>query len=194
MTDLLESILCDSGRARLIKFFYLNPQEKVTAEDLKKRLLLNKRRVTKELKNLFKAGIIKKRIIKSKPHFFVNRDCVFYNELKGIVSKCTVFPQLKSLEKLPKIGHIKLILVSGIFANNMKARADLLVVGDNIREQRFTDLIKEIEAEIGKEIRYTQLSEEEYKYRLDMFDKFTKDFFETPHKVIFNQIGELPQE
>jgi len=193
MSDFLEQILCDEGRARLIKFFILNPADKVTAEDLKTRLRLDKRRVNKELKILLKTGVIKKRSIKNKFHFYLNRSCDFYPDLKGVVSKCTVFPQLKSLEKLPKVGHVKLILVTGIFANHLKARADIFIVGDDIKSSRFFDIMKDIEAEIGKEIRHTVLSEEEYKYRLNMFDKFTRDFFEGPHKVVYNQIGVLPE-
>jgi len=190
MADFLELILNEEGRARLIKFFILNPSLKVSEDELKDKLQLDKRRIKKELDILLKAEIVKNRKSLNKFVYFLNRDNEFYPDLKKIVAKCTVFPQLKSLERLPKTGHVKLVLVTGVFANNLKTRSDILIVGESINKAKLLEVIKEIEAEIGKEIRYTSFTVTEYEYRLNMFDKFIREFFEGPHKVIFNLLGE----
>lgn len=195
MGDFLEILLGTEGRARLIKFFLLNTASKTTSEELRERLKLDKRTIKKELEVLEKAEIIKKRKAQSKFYYFVSKECIFYPELKKVVSKCTVFPQIKSLEKIPKTGHVKLILVTGIFANNPKTRADILIVGDGVNKNRLKEVIKDIEAEIGKELRYAVFTDEEFGYRLNMFDKFIKEFFEGPHRIIFNKIKDkdLPE-
>jgi len=130
MSDFLELLLGGEGRARLIKFFILNPVSKASAQELKEKLQVDKRRIKNELDLLLKAGVVKKRKAMSKNIYFLNRENLFYPELKKIVAKCTIFPQLKALYKLNKLGHVKLILVTGILANNLKSRADILVVGD----------------------------------------------------------------
>ncbi len=188
MGDFLEIMLASEGRARLVKFFLLNPNSKASTQELKEKLRLDKRTIKKETDILLKAGLIKKRKAGGKSHFFTSRECEFYPELKKIVSKCTVFPQIKSLDRIPKTGHVKLILVTGIFANNLKTRADILIVGDGVSKPRLAEVIKDIEAEIGKEIRYALFTEEEFGYRLNMFDKFIKEFFEGAHRIIFNKI------
>ncbi|MFH1182689.1 MAG: hypothetical protein V1690_00300 [Candidatus Moraniibacteriota bacterium] len=188
--DFLELILGSGARARLIKFFILNPVSKVSPQELKERLQIDQRRVRGELDTLIKIGVIKKRKALSRFLYYLDKENQYYPELKKIVAKCTIFPQLKSIDKITKTGHVKLVLVSGIFANTLKTRADILIIGDAINKVRLRDVIREVEAEIGRELRYATFSSEEYEYRLNMFDKFIREFFDSPHKIILNRMGD----
>lgn len=188
--DFLELILGSSARARLIKFFVLNPISKVSPQELKEKLQIDQRRVRGELDTLLKIGIIKKRKALSRSLYYLNKENQFYPELKKIVTKCTLFPQLKSIDKITKTGHVKLVLVSGVFANNLKTRADILIVGDGVNKTRLREVIREVEAEIGRELRYATFSSEEYEYRLNMFDKFIREFFDGSHKIVLNRMGD----
>lgn len=188
--DFLELILGSEARARLIKFFILNPLTKVSPQELKERLQIDQRRIRGELDTLLKIGIIKKRKALSRALYYLDKENQYYPELKKIVSKCTIFPQLKSIDKIAKTGHVKLVLVTGIFANTLKTRADILIVGDAINKVRLRDVIREVEAEIGRELRYATFSSEEYEYRLNMFDKFIREFFDGPHKILVNRMGD----
>jgi len=190
MSDFLELLLGGEGRARLIKFFILNPVAKVSAQELKEKLQVDQRRIKNELDVLSRAGVVKKRKAMSKNIYFLNRENAFYPELKKIVAKCTIFPQLKPLDKLNKLGHVKLILVTGVLANNLKSRADILIVGDGVNNSQLNEIIRELEAEIGRELRFTTFTTEEYEYRLNMFDKFIREFFDGPHKILLNRIGD----
>lgn len=189
-SDFLEILLGGEGLARLVKFFILNPVSKVSPDELKDRLQIDKRRIKNDLSVLVKADIIRKRKSLNKSVYYLNQENEFYPEIKRIVSKCTVFPQLKSLEKLTRNGHIKLILVTGVLANNLKTRADLLVVGDGINKAQLETIIRELEAEIGRDLRFITFTTEEYEYRINMFDKFIREFFEGPHKIVFNRLGD----
>jgi len=189
-SDFLEVFLTSEGRARLVKYFILNPFAKTSIQALKEKLRIDERTIKRELEILQKIGLVKKRKALSKYIFFLDKTDNFYPELKKIVAKCTIFPQLKSLEKIPKTGHVKLVLMTGILANNLKTRADLLIVGDALARGRLNEVIKEVEAEIGRELRYTTFSSEEYEYRLNMYDKFVRELFEGPHKIIHNRMGE----
>lgn len=189
-SDFLEIFLGSEGRARLLKFFILNPIAKINTEQLKEKLRIDERTIKKELEILIKAGIVNKRKALRKFVFFLNKEGAFYPQLKKIVARCTIFPQIKSMDRIPKAGHIKLVVMTGILANNLKTRADLLVVGDAINRGKLNEIIKELEAEIGRELRFTTFSLEEYEYRLNMYDKFVRELFDGPHKIIFNRMGE----
>jgi hypothetical protein len=190
MSDFLELLLGGEGRARLVKFFILNPVSKASAQELKEKLQVDQRRIKTELDVLVRAGVVKKRKAMSKNIYFLNRENLFYPDLKKIVAKCTIFPQLKALDKLSKLGHIKLVLVTGVLANNLKTRSDILIVGDGINRSQLSEVVRELEAEIGRDLRFTTLTTEEYEYRLNMFDKFIREFFEGPNKIIFNRLGD----
>lgn len=189
-SDFLEIFLGSDGKARLVKFFILNPLTKISVQELKEKLRIDERTIKRELESLTKIGLVTRRKSLSKLVFSLEKSNLFYPEIKKIVNKCTVFPQLKSLDKIAKAGHVKLVLITGVLANNLKTRADILVVGDAVSKRRLSEILKDLEAEIGKELRFATLSLEEYNYRLNMYDKFIREFFEGPHKIIFNRLGE----
>ena len=85
--------------------------------------------------------------------------------------------------------NIQLLIISGIFIKNPDSRVDLLVVGDNLKLSSLENIIKTIESEIGKEIRYAVFETSEFNYRYSMFDKLTRDIFDYPHEKIINKLN-----
>ena len=67
----------------------------------------------------------------------------------------------------------------------------MIIVGDDIRRAKLKNLMSSLEAEIGREIDFVLMSGEEFKYRLNMVDKFILDFLEGPHEELINKITGL---
>ena len=67
----------------------------------------------------------------------------------------------------------------------------MILVGDGISRAKLKNLMSSLEAEIGKEIDFVLMSGEEFKYRLNMLDKFILEFLEGPHEEIINKISGL---
>ena len=67
----------------------------------------------------------------------------------------------------------------------------MVLVANNVSHSKLKNLMGNIEAEVGKEISYVLMSGEEFKYRLDMLDRFLLDFLESPHDEIVNKIPRL---
>jgi hypothetical protein len=82
------------------------------------------------------------------------------------------------------------MVVSGVFIGNSKSRADILVVGDRLKKNILQQVIKSLEAEIGKELDYVVFDTEEFKYRLDMYDKLICDIIDLPHEKLIDN-GQL---
>ena len=49
--------------------------------------------------------------------------------------------------------------------------------------------IRSLEAEVGIEVRFAAMSSEDLMYRVGMYDKLTRDFFDYDHKVLTDKIG-----
>ena len=49
--------------------------------------------------------------------------------------------------------------------------------------------IRALEAEIGMEIRFAAMSSEDLMYRVGMYDKLMRDFFDYSHEVLVDKIG-----
>jgi len=193
MTAILESLFGSKERARLIRFFLQNPDCGYDYSEISRRNMLKGPKLKKEVENLSKMKFILKRSNKGKHSYHLNQAFEFYPELKSLVAKSNVSPHCLSLGKVPKIGNIKLAMVSGVFINYAKSKADMIIVGEDVSKARLNSLMKSLEAEIGKEITFVLMNLEEFKYRLNMLDKFVLEFLEGPNEEVINKITGLKQ-
>jgi hypothetical protein len=190
MSEVLESLFGSKERARLLRFFLQNPDQEYSYVDITRRNML-RGNVKKEIENLKKIKFISTHSRKGKIFYILNQNFSFYPELKNLISKSNIYPQCKSIANVGKIGNIKLAAISGVFINYQKSKADMIIVGDDIRRARLKNLMANLEAEIGKEIDFVLMSGEEFKYRLNMLDKFILEFLEGPHEELINKIPGL---
>lgn len=93
------------------------------------------------------------------------------------------------MRRLRPTGVLKLVITSGVFIRNQDSRIDLLIVGDKIKRGVLDNAIRNLEAEIGKEIEYAVFETEEFAYRMNVYDKLVRDVLEFPHEKIYNKLG-----
>ena len=79
-------------------------------------------------------------------------------------------------------------VLTGRFTNDSRAPSDLLVVGA-LKERSIAKLIADYEKELGFTIRYTLMSESEFKDRRHMMDKFLFSLFEAENVKVVNELG-----
>lgn len=193
MSEILESLFGSKERARLLRFFLQNPDISFDSAEIARRNMLKGAKIRREIEMLVRVKFIIKNTQKGKFFYRLNQNFDFYPELKNLIAKSNTSPQCKSLEKISKIGNVKLAVISGVFINYQKSKADMIIVGDNIGKAKLKNLMNGLEAEIGKEINFVLMTMEEFKYRLNMLDKFILEFLEGPNEEVINKITGLKQ-
>lgn len=188
MKNSLEALFGSRERWRLIKMFLLNSEEKFTNKEVATRNKVDGRKIAGILAQLVKAGFLSTQTRGSKKTYFLNKKFSFVPELKNVVVKSNLYPQCESLGKIQSLGEVQFSLISGVFVDNSKSKTDLLVVGDLISNAKLKHLLEDLEAEMGREINYSLMSTSEFKYRINMFDKFIMELLEAPHEVIVNNM------
>lgn len=191
MSEILEILFGSRAKARLLRFFLQNPEGEYALAEITEKNILNKFQAKKEIKNLKSIKFVAERMKGGKKIYMLNRDFPFYPELRSLIIKSNIYPQCKSLGKIKGIGEVKLALISGIFLNYPRSKADMMIVANNVSRGRLKNLMKNLEAEIGKEISYVLMNNDEFKYRLDMMDRFVLDFLEGPHDEVINKLPKL---
>jgi hypothetical protein len=191
MSEILESLFGSKERSRLLRFFLQNPEPVFSFAEIVKKNMINSAKTKGELASLSKIKFIHRRTKGGKIFYQLNQEFNFYPELKNLIAKSNVYPQCQSLSRVGKIGDIKLAVISGVFINYTKSKADMIIVGDAVSKARLKNLMSSLEAEIGKEISFVLMTMEEFKYRLNMLDKFILEFLEGPHEEIINKISGL---
>ncbi len=193
MSELFSQLFDSRVRSRLLKFFMLNDKREYSAQEVVQKNKMRSSQITRELNRFEKMKMIFVRNRKGKKYFQTNPDFIFYPEIKNLVVKSNTMPECRSLSRIKGLGKVKLALTSGVFLNYVKGRADLLIVGDEMSRAKLKHLLEDMEAEVGKEINYSIMGSEEFKYRTDMLDKFIMDFLEGPHEEIICKISNLKE-
>jgi predicted transcriptional regulator len=191
MKNSLEALFGSRERWRLIKMFLLNSEEKFTNKEVAFRNKVDGRKIAGILVQLVKAGFLNVQSKDAKEAgrlYFLNKKFSFVHELKTVVIKSNLYPQCESLGKIRSLGEVQLSLISGVFVDNSKSKTDLLIVGDLISKAKMKHLLEDLEAEMGREINYSLMSTSEFKYRVNMFDKFITELLEAPHEIILNNM------
>ena len=186
--EILEQLFDSPVKVKLLKLFLRNPDQSFRLREVVKRVKGSSSSCQGQIKKLENINLLNSKVKAKKKVYFVNPDFDFYNELKTLVLKSSPTSKRKILGRLKSLGRIKLAILSGIFINLENSRVDLLVVGDNIKKKNLSHFLKDLEAEVGKEIDYVVLSTEDFSYRYNMFDRFLRDILEKPHEKLINRL------
>ena len=151
---------------------------------------MSKNKINKTVKKL-KSGTV---ILADKTRYSLNSNFEFFGELKSLILKSSPAEKNEMVRKILALGRIKLAVISGVFMNNngpdfYDTVADLFVVGDDISKTRLRSFLASLEAEVGKEIKFTLMDKDEFDYRHGMFDRFIRVLLEGPHEKIINKLG-----
>ena len=203
MEQLLEKLLGSVPKARILRLLMRNPEEQFRIEEISSRSQVRVRTARMELKKLAGLGIIHLGVgqtelrrkkggrtrFKKVPIWSANTGFIAFRELRDLIARASVAPRRKILRQLNGLGRVKLAVLSGIFIDNGdRARTDLLLVGDNLNRRRFSAFLANTESELGKPIQHTLMDTEEFRYRMDMYDRFLRDILEYPHEKLINKL------
>jgi hypothetical protein len=189
--SLFDTLFGSRVRARLLRLFLLSPDTEFDATEAAKRIAIKRPEVVKELNRLVKMRFVSVKTRQRKKIYQVRVDFPFYQELKALVSKLNLSAKSEAFKRIKKVGDVKLVLISGVFINYQKSKADMVLVINTANKVKLRQVINQLESEVGKEIRYILMNSEELHYRLDMLDRFLMEFLEGPYESVVDKVPEL---
>ncbi|MFA6171730.1 MAG: helix-turn-helix domain-containing protein [Patescibacteria group bacterium] len=138
------------------------------------------------------AGITQARTAPSqiRKYYQINLDFVLLDELKNLIIHAQVLYEKDFTEKIKKAGLIKLLIFTGVFAGNGNSPVDILIVG-KVNKGKLNLLIGEMEKELEKELNFTVMDYNEFKYRRDITDVFLYNILEGKKMVIIDETGQM---
>lgn len=207
MEQILEKLFDSIPKARILRIFMQNPDQSFTFDMIVEKSNVKSIRVRKEINKLLKFGIIfeKKASIKKqlpgRKHkkgtvkivktlvYTANQDFEIFQELRNLIIKSSVASKKNLLQRLKKLGRIRLAMIAGTLINNDRGRTDLLLVADDITKGKLEKFLSELESEVGKQVHYTLMTKDEFTYRINMYDRFLRDILESPHEKLINKLN-----
>ena len=177
---MLKRLFTSRTRIKLLEVFLLNPDGEYFIRELTRKLDEQINSIRRELGNLKSLGLLRSRFKNRKKFYIVNKNFIFFNELKSMVIKSSSSVDAIA-KKVQKFGRIDLLVLSGIFIDK-NTQTDLFIVGE-IDKKQLEDFV-ERELELKRPIKMSVITKEDFLYRLKINDKFVNDLLNDPENII----------
>ncbi len=210
--ETLSKLFGSMAKVKIMKLFLFNPEQVFDNTEISERTKTNTTILRKELNLLEKIKFIKKKSFFKKIEsdsnskkvassatrrkggkrisgWVINKDFEFLMPLQNLLIENGSLGENEIIDKLKKVGNLKLVIIAGVFIQDLNSRADILIVGDNLSDSLLEKSIHTLESEVGKELRYVVFETADFKYRLGIYDKLLRDILDYSHKKLINKIG-----
>lgn len=196
--QILENFLGSSNKVKLWKVFLLNISKDFILKDLLKLTKIKHDTLILELRDLMRLGIIKATKKDKIITYKTNKDFPLMSEITEMVLSVVPRSVEKILEKLNRLNRLKVVLLSGFFtaqlgkqkslSNSTNSNVDLLMVFEKVPDN-VDIIISELEYNIGKELSYSALDQNDFKYRHSIGDKLIRDILDFDHVVAMDKLS-----
>ncbi|MDP3726324.1 MAG: hypothetical protein Q8R36_03960, partial [bacterium] len=187
-----------------------NPDTAFETKDVKIRTRVGLDMVRREIARISNLGLVKRKSFfketeektkkgvrkykRRRAGWILNKQFVFIEPLRNILLNSDSFQKETIVDRFKNIGRLKLLIVSGIFVDEMertdtRGRVDILLVGDHFKQRIIHASLRSFESEIGRELQYAVMKTDDFLYRRGIYDKFIRDVLDYPHEILVNKLG-----
>lgn len=215
--EILGKLFSSDALVKVMRLFLMHKEEAFDLDDITERSRVKSTSAKLEIKLLEDIGFIKKKVFtkdvikparkssaksrqrtKDKDPEIVKKKCKgwmindkfpYIRPLQALLIETETLEREDLASKFKNVGKIKLLLAAGVFIQDEESRVDLLIVGDNLKKRTIEDIISRLEAEMGTALDYAIFETDDFKYRVDMYDKLVCDVLEFPHEKVLVSPG-----
>ncbi len=211
--EIISKLFGGAAKVKITRLFLFNSGVLYDIDEVTRRAKVKGREARRERDMLEKIGLIKERIsirevVKfktvskgRKKHkrkttrkvkvtgWVLNDNFPYLEALKNLLVNSTLPDNDEIARRFNAAGRIKMLVTSGLFIQNWDSRVDLLIVGDALKFGQIESIVKTLESEIGRELRYSAFETPDFYYRLGIFDKLIRDIIDFPHIKIIDKLG-----
>ena len=212
--EILSKLFGSAGIVKILRLFLFNPTEPYEPKDVVKRTRTDTDVVRSELSMLANVGFLRRRSFykdieepitrrvsvsrkrkktklkrKRVMGWILNQEFSYLKPLQDLLMSTTSLETDNVTRRLCNAGNLKLVIIAGVFVQHWDSRLDILIVGDKVKQSQLSHVIKDIESELGREIRYAVFSTQDFKYRLGIYDRLVRDVLDYPHKTVVDRLG-----
>jgi hypothetical protein len=190
MTDTLQKLFGSAQRLKLMRLFLFNPKLTFTTTEAAQRAQIKPAEARREFALFLQIGLIKKsrRGSTAAARYQLNADFEYVAALQNLLLN-TAHQASELYNRLRRTGTLKFMVIAGVLLGEWEeARLDLFIVGERINDRKLREAVRKLESELGKELRFTSLTTDQFFYRLGMNDHLVKDIFDYPHQILHDKL------
>src|SRR3989344_710863 len=154
--NILEVLFESKTRIKILKFLYRNFPKHYSSREITAHTQEDSAYIRRELNRLAEIHLVENK----KSAFGLNQSFEYFTELRDLILKSPSSEKQELVGRINKLGKIKIAVISGVFLDkelNDPLAVDLFLVHDYLDKRKFTQFLKNLEAEIGTEIRFAAM-------------------------------------
>jgi hypothetical protein len=185
---MLNDLFISKVRVKMLQLFMLNPGQMYHVREIVRQIDEEINAVRRELQRMEKGGMVRSEWRANRRYYEFKKEYLFYAELLAMMNKVGGLGG-DIIAGRAKLGKVKFAFVSGGFVRGKKPGekdVELLMVGTIVLPE-LTALVKQEEVKRGREINYSVMTEEEYKFRVTKKDPFILDVLERPRVMLIGE-------
>ena len=185
----LARLFGSSARLKTLRLFLFNQDTAFTLAELAARTKLSKKVIRRELSELRTSGLVHTKGKYIPARYQTNQRFEHLSALDAFIRETTSVRPRGIITALKRAGTVRLVVLSGLFTGLVEPQIDLLVAGDHLEERVLAGVVRQLEAEFGREIRYASFTTADFRYRMEVHDRLLRDVFDYPHRLLVDNIG-----
>jgi hypothetical protein len=191
----LETLFSSRPRVQVLRSFLFQPESTLSARDLSDQTGVapsTARKHARELADiefLHQDETVDEKDGQKRSVWRLNKESPMRSPLHELVLMHQETDLSDVKDQLTSTGDISFLVVAGVLTGADNAPVDVLIVGENIDKRQLDRTLTRIEKSLGTELRFTQFSEEEFRYRQNVYDKLIQDIKAEKHKVLVDTIN-----
>jgi len=188
---MLKELFTSKIRLRIIHLFLDNLGEKFHIRAVTRKVDTEINAVRRELDNLENIGFLKKSTDGNKVNYAVQSDFLLLPELLVMFAKEFGLPA-RFKKEAAHLGYIKFMAIHNALLKKetVPGKADIMIVG-NISLVKLQKIVDMEQKEMGCDINYSVVSEEEFSFFKTRNDKFFTDFIAKPFFMVVGDEAEF---
>lgn len=187
---MLKKLFISKVRIKILRHYFAHFSEGFHVRGLVRALEEEINAVRRELLNLKDVGILVSEKQGNKVVYSVDTTCPILPELRSLVYKTSDVGKavISISKKQSNMTHA--ILTSRFIDNNKNIDVDLLFIGD-LTLNTLSSSMKQVEKELGKEIRYGALSTKDFEFGKKNLDPFLIKILENDNVILVGSNGKI---
>ena len=190
---MIEQLFGSKTRVKLLQLFYSNPNRSFYVREITRKIDEQINSVRRELANLLNVGIISSDTNNNRLYYEVSQKYEYYKPLKQIfgdgATPTAVADEDETADDkqlLKALGNVELILFTGQFTRDERSGIDILIVGD-VNQTQVGKYVAGLEKAEGKEFKYATLTPAEYRYRVEVNDRFLTMVMQSKTQIVIDK-------
>lgn len=202
---MIDQLFGSKTRVKLLQLFYSNPNRSFYVREITRKIDEQINSVRRELSNLLSIGIIVSDTTNNRLYYEVNQKFEYFSpltEIFGNGEKAMAAQAAASASAagqpansqasagdqgdIKSIGNVEIAVYTGQFTRDDTPGVDVFLVGD-INQARLGKFMTDLETKEGKELRYTQMTLNDFQYRKQIKDRFISNILAAKKQVLIDK-------